>query len=96
MKMILSSLRKKLRGYWNYYCVGANDDMTSRYLKAVTKLIFKWLNRRSQRKSYTWKQFFRHWKGDWQIPMPRIVEHWGETQNVQEEMPLVRRGETRV
>jgi group II intron reverse transcriptase/maturase len=96
LKMILSSLRKKLRGYWNYYCVGANDDMTSRYLKAVTKLIFKWLNRRSQRKSYTWKQFFRHWKGDWQIPMPRLVEHWGKAQNVQEEMPLVRRGETRV
>jgi RNA-directed DNA polymerase len=88
LKIILSSLRKKLSGYWNYYCVGANGEMTSRYLKAVTKLIFKWLNRRSQRKSYTWKQFYRHWKGNWQIPMPRLVENWGGQRPIQEKMEM--------
>ena len=74
LKMILSSLRKRLRGYWNYYCVNSNSAMNWHYYSAVTKLVFKWLNRRSQRKSYTWEKFLRHWMGDWKIPAPRIVE----------------------
>ena len=96
LKMLLSSLRKKLRGYWNYYGVIANSQMTGRYHKAVTELVFKWLNRRSQRKSYTWAQFQKHWKGDWQIPAPRIVETWGNPNASQPEMNLVARESARV
>lgn len=88
LKMILSSLRRRLRGYWNYYGVIANDKMTWRYRQAVTELVFKWLNRRSQRKSYTWKKFLRHWQGDWQIPRPRVVEQWGKGRSLQGEMLL--------
>ena len=88
LKMILSSLKRRLRGYWNYYCVIANDTMTWRYWKAVTELVFKWLNRRSQRKSYTWKKFLLHWQGDWQIPRPRVVEKWDRASSAQQEMPL--------
>ncbi|YCM42273.1 hypothetical protein V2O64_13255 [Verrucomicrobiaceae bacterium 227] len=62
--------------------------MTWRYRKAVTELVFKWLNRRSQRKSYTWKKFLRHWQGDWQIPRPPVVEQWGKGRSLQSEMPL--------
>ena len=87
LKMILSSLRRKLRGYWNYYCVIANAKLTWGYHRAVLGLVFKWLNRRSQRKSYTWAKFLRHWNGDWQIPRPRVVEQWGY-QNPQPEMNL--------
>ena len=89
LKMILSSLRRRLRGYWNYYCVIANDKMTWRYNRAVIELVFKWLNRRSQRKSYTWKTFLKNWKGNWQIPTPRVVEHWTGQQPSQMKMPLV-------
>lgn len=74
LRMILSSLRKRLRGYWNYYCVITNAAMNWRYYQAVKMLVFKWLNRRSQRKSYTWEKFRRHWLGDWKIPSPKIVE----------------------
>lgn len=74
LRMILSSLRLKLRGYWNYYCVIGNSSMTWRYYSAVKTLVFKWLNRRSQRKSYTWKRFLEQFLGDWQIPAPRTVE----------------------
>ena len=88
LRMILSSLRKRLRGYWNYYCVIANSKMTWRYMRGVTTLLFKWLNRRSQRKSYTWEKFLRHWRGDWKIPTPRVVEKWGGQQAYQREMPL--------
>ena len=88
LRMILSSLRRRLRGYWNYYCVIANSKMTWRYMRAVCELMFKWLNRRSQRKSYTWAKFMRVWNGDWQIPRPRVVEKWGGQHHHQSEMPL--------
>jgi len=35
LKMIVSSLRKKLQGYWNYYGVIANSEMIWRYWRAV-------------------------------------------------------------
>lgn len=89
LRMILSSLRKRLRGYWNYYCVIANDKLTWRYNRAVMGLVFKWLNRRSQRKSFTWAQFLKNWKGSWQIPTPRVVEKWKGQQPSQIEIPLV-------
>ncbi|MEZ5329676.1 MAG: group II intron maturase-specific domain-containing protein [Verrucomicrobiales bacterium] len=57
LKMILSSLRKRLRGYWNYYSVISNSGMTWRYHAAVMRLVYKWLNRRSQRKSFGWNKF---------------------------------------
>jgi group II intron reverse transcriptase/maturase len=88
LRMILSSLRRRLRGYWNYYCVIANSKMTWRYMRAVCELMFKWLNRRSQRKSYTWAKFMRLWNGDWKIPRPQVVEKWGGQHHYQSEMPL--------
>ena len=87
LKMILSSLRRRLRGYWNYYCVIGNSRMTWKYYREVSKLLFKWLNRRSQRKSYTWAQFGKHWSEGWQVPRPRIVEV--QTKNAQGEFELV-------
>ena len=88
LKMILSSLRKKLRGYWNYYGVIANSKMIWRYMQAVAELMFKWLNRRSQRKSYTWARFQKHWQGDWKIPPPRVVEDWVNQSSRQQELRL--------
>jgi RNA-directed DNA polymerase len=75
LKMILSSLRKKLRGYWNYYGVIGNERMLNRYQRAVFEVIFKWLNRRSQRKSYNWSAFLGHWFGNWLIPQP-VTSRW--------------------
>lgn len=89
LKMILSSLRKRLRGYWNYYCVIANDKLTWRYNRAVMGLVFKWLNRRSQRRSFTWERFLRCWKGSWQVPTPRVVETWAGQRQSQTQIPLV-------
>ena len=76
LKMILSSLRSRLQGYWNYYGVKGSSRMTGRYFHEVTQLMFKWLNRRSQRKSYTWAQFGALWSGSWQVPRPRVPASW--------------------
>ncbi|HEY3426901.1 MAG TPA: group II intron reverse transcriptase/maturase [Negativicutes bacterium] len=56
-KELISKINIILRGYYNYYCVNGNTAMVRRFRHDVMKLIFKWLNRRSQRKSLTWETF---------------------------------------
>jgi len=36
-------------------------------------MLYKWLNRRSQRRSMTWAQFTRRLPG-WELPPPKVVE----------------------
>lgn len=47
-------LNAKLRGYYNYYGVRGNYDSLNEFYQLVQRLHLKWLNRRSQRQSYTW------------------------------------------
>jgi group II intron reverse transcriptase/maturase len=65
-------LNAKLRGYYNYYGVHGNAASLSYFFHAVTQIHLKWLNRRGQRKSYTWagyKEALKHF----QVELPRIV-----------------------
>lgn len=54
---LFAKLNVKLRGYWNYYGVRGNHESLSDYFYQITRELFKGLNRRSQRKSYTWTGF---------------------------------------
>ena len=47
----------KLRGHVQYYGVSFNSASVQHFLWSATRILFKWLNRRSQRKSFTWEQF---------------------------------------
>jgi group II intron reverse transcriptase/maturase len=47
----------KLRGHVQYYGVSFNCKMVAKFLDEAKKIIFKWLNRRSQRKSFDWNRF---------------------------------------
>jgi RNA-directed DNA polymerase len=47
----------KLRGHYNAFGVQCNRSQLSRFYHNVVKLLFRWLNRRSQKKSYTWASF---------------------------------------
>lgn len=77
LRDLLEVLRRKLQGYWNYYGVRGNSHMLSKYEYEVRRLLFKWLNRRSQRQSMTWGQFGRRLPG-WHLPKPRILEKWDD------------------
>jgi RNA-directed DNA polymerase len=70
---LLQAVSRKLRGYWNYYGVRGNAESLSRFYDQCQRLLFKWLNRRSQRRSCSWMEFAalmrRH-----AVPIPRIVE----------------------
>lgn len=47
----------KLRGHVQYYGVSFNTKMVAQFIHETRKIIFKWLNRRSQRKSLDWNKF---------------------------------------
>lgn len=55
---LIKKVNQKLRGHYQYYGVTDNTKSVKSYLNAVAWLLFKWLNRRSQRRSYTIKTFF--------------------------------------
>jgi group II intron reverse transcriptase/maturase len=57
LKEIWKMLRVKLRGHIQYYGVSHNCAQVETFLHKTTRIIFKWLNRRSQRKSFTWEQY---------------------------------------
>ncbi len=73
LAVIVTTLGRKLQGYWNYYGVIGNSERLTRYAHEVKGLVFKWLNRRSQRKSYTWPAFTAAW-ASWKLPPPVITE----------------------
>ena len=57
LEWIFKTINAKLRGHYQYYAVTDNIREVKTFLCITKKLLFKWLNRRSQRRSYTWKTF---------------------------------------
>jgi RNA-directed DNA polymerase len=60
LKEIWKTFTAKLRGHVNYYGISHNAKNVEKFLHEAKKIVFKWLNRRSQRKSFTWKQFDKY------------------------------------
>jgi RNA-directed DNA polymerase len=60
-KMNLESIwrifKAKLRGHIQYYGVSFNMEKVDEFIGRSTKILFKWLNRRSQRNSFDWETF---------------------------------------
>lgn len=54
---ILKIVAAKLRGHYNFYGYISNRTKLSHYYWLITGYLYKWLNRRSQKKSYNYKQF---------------------------------------
>jgi RNA-directed DNA polymerase len=52
----LAKLARKVRGHYNYFRAIGNSRALWVFHKAVVKLLYKGLNRRSQRRSLTWPQ----------------------------------------
>ena len=71
LKEIISTVSRKLIGHYNYYGITDNSESLSRFLFEITELLFKWLNRRSQKKSYEWNGFNQMIKM-YKVPTPKI------------------------
>ncbi len=74
---LFRKLRSKYIGYWNYYGIHDNSRGIGSYYHHTINLMFKWLNRRSQRHSYNW-QGFKDLLMCFKIPTPRITEKPGK------------------
>jgi RNA-directed DNA polymerase len=60
-----------LRGHIQYFGVRGNSRSVRTYVYRVERLLFKWINRRSQRRSFNWPPY-HDWIRSW-FPRPRIV-----------------------
>ena len=70
-KILFAKLNSKLRGYYNYYGIRGNYASLHDFFYHVTRILFKALNRRSQRRSYNWKGFAQLIKA-FNLRRPRI------------------------
>ena len=73
LRPIMATLKKKLYGHWNYYGVHHNSKSLWDYYYHTCYVVLKWLNRRSQRRSFTWVRFLAMLER-YGIPKPRITE----------------------
>lgn len=69
--MIMDRFKRSLIGYYNYYCITDNTQNVNNFKDKIENLLFKWLNRRSQRKSFTWDKFIL-FLNKYPLPSPRI------------------------
>ncbi|MCD7956781.1 MAG: group II intron reverse transcriptase/maturase [Lachnospiraceae bacterium] len=57
LKVIMKKLNQILVGYYHYYGITDNIQSLSSFRFRVERSLFKWLNRRSQKRSYNWEKF---------------------------------------
>jgi len=62
---MLRRAKVRIDGHLNYYAITDNVLMCSTYRHHATRILFKWLNRKSQRRTYTWKGYLQalRWVG---------------------------------
>jgi len=70
-----SLLVQKLVGHYQYYGISGNIKGLQRYYHHTVGLAFKWINRRSQKKSYNWCQFNQFLARN-PLPKPKIYHFY--------------------
>jgi len=59
LPLLLATMKRKVRGHYNYYRAVGNSRGLWVFYKEVVKLLYQWLNRRNQRRSLTWAKLRR-------------------------------------
>ena len=72
LPVLFQRLNAKLRGYYNYYGVHGNAASLQEFFNKAIRMLLKWLNRRSQRHSYTWQGYTAVLER-FKVARPRIV-----------------------
>jgi RNA-directed DNA polymerase len=57
LRELMPELRRKLIGFRNYFGLPGNSRNLSNLSFFIQHALYKWLNRRSQRRSYNWRSF---------------------------------------
>ena len=72
VEWLIKKINEKLRGHYQYYGVTDNIVDCKRFLKATTWYLYKYLNRRSQKRSYNHETFFNGLLRTFPLVDPRI------------------------
>jgi len=67
-KQFMKTIKDKIQGHCNYYGITDNSRAVGNFIDEVRKLIFKWLNRRSQKRSFNWSKYALFLK---KYPLPK-------------------------
>ncbi len=65
-------LKIKLLGHYRYYGISGNIQELRKFYIQTSKPAYKWINRRSQKKSYTYDKYCRFKKYNPFLPEPKI------------------------
>src|SRR6056297_1280718 len=57
VKEFMKKLNRKLIGTYNYYAVSDNFKSIRKLYRRILHLVYKWLNRRSQKKNFSWDMY---------------------------------------
>lgn len=68
-------LEAKLRGHYQYYGVSGNYASINKFYHEICRLVLKWINRRSQKKSMNYKEF-RVYLEKYPLPNPKIKHNF--------------------
>jgi group II intron reverse transcriptase/maturase len=66
---MLSYFHQHMQGHIRYYGVSGNYRQLAAYAYFASRLLYNWLNRRSQRRSTTWARFRTSLHGRWLPPL---------------------------
>jgi len=69
---LVSAIRRKLQGHYNYYGVSDNLRGINAYFGIVKRLTLKWRNRRSQKRSFTEEKFLLFLERN-PLPIPKVM-----------------------
>ena len=75
LKKIFKLLNAKLRDYYNYYGIVGNFASLQKFFFLAMRILYKWLNRRSQKRSFCYTKFNVITKF-YNIEKPRISESY--------------------
>jgi group II intron reverse transcriptase/maturase len=65
----------KLRGHFQYYGVSGNFRAIQRFYYLTIRMVYKWLNRRSQKRSFNWISFNKYLTR-YPLPKPKIYHNF--------------------
>jgi len=62
LREIWKKFQAKIRGHIQYYGISFNTDKVDEFIDRATKILYRWLNRRSQKKPFDWDKFNKFMK----------------------------------
>lgn len=69
---IWKTVSSKLKGHYNYYGVSGNFKPMQTYYLRTRNQLFRWLNKRSEKKSFNWERFQKYLE-IYPLPEPKLT-----------------------